>query len=380
MAKVMVLKQNYADADLLVSQTFSSQLTIAPATNVLAKTRRTKVWRTAGYWNITSSNNVLKFKETSAGTLLTATIAVAQYLTDATFLAAIKAALEVNGDSTYTVIRDVTTKKIKITSNGSGGGGVFQLFCTDVGFTAASILGFSTGSDLTGALFYIADVLKIHTSEWIRWDLGTSSNVQAFIAIGLQNEGLQLSSSAIVTIMGNTTDAWDTPQFSQTLDWNEDAIGAFNMDGFFPSGLRYWKMEIEDPSNPDGFLELSNIYLGEIYTTTQGAVQFPLQTDFIDVSKTEYSETGVGFSNTIQQTNQYTLPWYALTKIENEELEEFIKIFGTSYPFFISLDPGAIFSSSVGKWIKYCRFSSQPTGKLELPNLFSMSWVLREEL
>jgi hypothetical protein len=376
MANVRLLNENYADADLIVSQTYSSQASATPATNVLAKTRRTKTWRSAGYWNITSSNNVIKFKDSGGGSTLTATIAVAEYLTDATFLAAVKAAFQAAGANTYTLSRDATSNKIKIASNGAA----FQLLCTNVGFTAATILGFSTASDRTGALTYTADVLKIHTSEWLRWDLGTASNVQAFVLIGLQNEGIQLSSSAVITLKGNATDTWAAPSYSQVLTWNEDAIGVFNTTGLYTGGLRYWRLEIVDASNADGYVEISNIYLGEIYEPTQGMVNFPLAVEFIDLTKADASETGVMFANVIQQTAIYNLNWFGLTKTEFEVLTQFIKDHGVGYPFFISLDPNSVYSSSAGKWIKYCRFNVAPKARLESPNVFSMDWQLREEL
>lgn len=374
MAKIRILKENYADADLIVSQTYSSQLAAAPASNILAKIRRTKVWRSAGYWNITASNNVIKFKD--SGGVLTATIAVAEYVTDATFLAAVDAALEAAGGNDYTVTRDTATKKIKITSNGAA----FQLLCSNVGFTAKNILGYTGSSDLTGALTYTADTLKIHTSEFTRLDLGTASNVQAFALIGLRNQGIQLTSDAVVTLQGNTTDVWTSPQYEQVLDWKDDVISVFDVDGLFSGGLRYWRLEIEDPSNPDGYIEISKIYLGEIYVTVQGCVQFPLQSDYIDLSQTELSEMGVAFSNTIQKTQVHTLQWNNVTKTENEEFDDFISNYGTSFPFFISIDPEGVFSSDASKWIKYCRFNSMPRSILQTPNNFSSNWELREEL
>lgn len=379
MSNVRVLKENYIDADLLVGSTYSSQMSIAPATNVYDKTRRTKVWRSNGYWEITSANKVIIFRE-SVGVNLTATIAEANYTSTTSFLAAIKTALEATGDSTYTVTQDATTKKITIASNGAGGGGIFQLMWTNASSTAASTLGFSTASDDTGALTYTADLLRIHTSEWLRWDLGVASNPKALILIGLRNSGIQLSEDATIKLQGNGTDVWTAPEYEATLTWQEEAITKFGSSGLHTTGLRYWRLYIQDRANADGYIELSGVYLGDMYEPTQGAVQFPLRVEHVDLSDVTYSEEGTSFADIRQQTEQMTLDWFGLTKTEKEQLEDFVLAYGRAYPFYIALDPDAVFSSENARGSKLVRFLSNPTFDLLAGNIWSSRWDLREEV
>lgn len=379
MAKVSILNENYVDSTILTSQTKSSEIVSAPATNVQDKIRRTKVWRSAGYWNITSANRAIIFRE-AVGVDLTASIAIAEYTTDAAFLTAIKTALEVPGVATYTVTRDTSSNKIKILSALDGGATVFQLRCTDVLFTAATILGFSTASVLTGAAFYVADTLKIHTSEWIRWDLGTASNPEAFVILGKRNYALGLSSTAVVKLQGSSTDVWTSPAYEQTLTWSEIGISIFSATGLHSAALRYWRLYIDDSSNPNGYIEISNIYLGESYQTTQGSVEFPFEYTFDDYSKNEESDFGLAFTDIRQQTLNLTLRWNNLTKTEAEALVAFVENYGTFYPFFISLDPDEVFSSDTNIWVKLCRFKNGPRFRLESANNFSSDWDLREDL
>lgn len=379
MSCVAVLNQNYISEELLVEQTESSELAAAPATNVYDMTRRTRLWRTRGHWYITSANKGIVFRE-SVGVNLTANIAEATYTSTSSFLTAIKTALDAAGDSTYTVTQDSTTGKIKITSNGSGGGGIFQLMWTNVASTAASVLGFSTSVDDTGALNYTADLLRIHTSEWLRWDLGVASNPKAFALIGLRNEGIQLSESAVVKLQGNSTDAWTAPEFEQTMTWNEESICAFSETGLHTQGLRYWRLLIEDKNNVDGYIEISGVYLGDMFVSDRGAVQFPLDIEHIDLSSVTYSEEGVSFGDVRQQTEQISLDWFGLTTEEKEELEDFVLVFGRSYPFYIALDPNGVFSSSPGLATKLVKFSENPRFKLISPDNWGSSWVLREEV
>jgi hypothetical protein len=379
MSNVRILNENYVDANLLVSQTNSSAIASAPATNVQDKIRRTKVWRSAGHWEITSLNNKIIFRD-AAGVDKTATIAIADYSTDATFLAAVDAAFEATGAANYTVTRDTSSNKIKITSDLSGGATIFQLMWTDILSTAASILGFSILANDTGASTYTADLLKIHTSEWIKWDLGTASNPQAFVMLGKRNYALGLSSTAVIKLQGNSTDVWTAPAYNQTLTWSETGVSIFDDDGLHTSALRYWRLIIEDFDNPNGYIEISNIYLGEAYEPTQGAPEFPFDFEFQDLSKNDESDFGLVFTDIRQQTMEMSLRWNNLTLVEVEILKAFVENYGTFYPFFISLDPDEVFSSDLNQWVKLVRFKDGPKFTLESPNLFSSTWELREDL
>jgi hypothetical protein len=79
------LTDNLADADQYANLYESSEQSSFPATNVLNKVRRTKVWRTNGYFKVTSSNNVMIFRDASGGADKTATITVGEYVSTTAF-------------------------------------------------------------------------------------------------------------------------------------------------------------------------------------------------------------------------------------------------------------------------------------------------------
>src|SRR3990167_10696644 len=209
-----------------------------PITNVRDGDRRTKYWRTAGYWNIVSGDNTIVFQETSAVNI-TATITAAEYTSTTSFIAAVKSALDAAGDSTYTVSQDATTDKLKIVSNGAGGGGIFSLIWTHADSTdMAAVMGFDTASDQTGAITYTADVLKIHTNEFITIDLGMAGNPRGFALIYDRNNPLPLSPDATITLQGNETNAWSDPSFSQSIEFDTESLSFVNADGFHTDELR----------------------------------------------------------------------------------------------------------------------------------------------
>lgn len=380
MSSVALLHQNYLDTDVVVSASATSEAAGFPASNLYDKYRRSKVWRSAGFWEVVSAGNTIVFRET-VGVDLTATIAAGTYTSISSFLTAIKTALDAAGDSTYTVTQDTTTKKIKITSNGAGGGGIFQIyFSTANAIAFGQAIGFDTTASRTGALTYTADILKIHSYERLTWDLGISSNPKAMVALGLRNTSLKLTPAAVVTLEGNVTNAWSSPAYSVTIPYAQLQLFKYSTEGLHSSALRYWSLKIVDASNTYGYIELSKVYLGDAYTPTRGAVQFPLEGQLIDRSQIVFSESGQTYSDLRERSEQFDLDWKTLTYAEREQLVTIFEKFGTGRPLFFALDPNAVFSSSAGYFARWGKFERPPNYRLVSPNNYDLTMILREEL
>lgn len=369
--------ENFADGDIVANKYISSADANYPEANLYDKYRRLKTWRSAGYWNIESGSNTIVFRETT-GVDLTATITAGEYTTTASFLAAIKSALEASGASTYTVSQ-TSVRKINIESDGSGGGGIFQLRWPS-STAMADILGYDSTVNYTGALNYDADVIRIHTSEWIKWDFGIPSTPTAFALIHDRNKPLKISPNAVIKLQGNTTDNWASPQVEITIPYQNYILAYENTDGFFTSPLRYWRAYFEDKDNAYGYLEFGFVYLGDAYSPDRGCPQFPFDFQLNDPSPVTYSEGGQSFSQKRPKTQTLNIQWGALYKGELEYLEGVFNRFGRTDPFFISFDSGGAYSTEPTSWIRYCKFNEEPSARLVSPNNFQMSWQMREEL
>lgn len=380
MSRVLVLHRNFISADLLFGQSVSSELAAAPATNIYDKIRRTKTWRSGGYFVVTTSNRGIVLQE-SAGVNQTVNIATGTYTSDASFLAAVKTALDsASGSAVYTVSRNSTSKKIVISSD-AGGGAIFRLMCTNASFTAADLLGFSTSADRIGALSYTADNVRIHTEEFIRWDLGTATQIQAFAIIGTRLDGLNIQSTATVKLQGNETDVWTAPTYEATLEWNEDAIAKVKAsDATELDTLRYWRLSIVDRDNPDGYVEIASAFLGEAVEPVTGCPQFPLRESHIDYSNVASSEWGTAFGTERQKVRQWDLDWKFLTTAEKEELEEVAELYGVVYPFWVCLDPDEAFSSAYQRFIVQCYLVEMPDFSLARAQQWDTSWRVKESV
>jgi len=380
MGCLRIYNRNFVEDGIVANKYFSSEQSLYPASNLYNKYRRGKVWRSGGYWDLSSGDYKLVFRE-SVGVDLIATVVNAEYVTTSTFIAAIKTALDAAGASTYTVVQDTTTNKIKITSDGSGGGGIFQLILTDPDSALlAGVTGFDTAANLTGALTYTADELKIHTSEWLKWDFGIPTNPEAFTILGNRNKPLTLSPSAVIKLQGNETDNWSSPSFEQTLEFNDYTIALQDSAGLHTGPLRYWRMYVEDRANPLGYIEAGYVFLGDAFDATRGAPQFPLQDEIIDQSEAVVSESGQVFFNKKQKYTNISVEWFALTKQEREDLEDIFETFGNSQPLVFSIDANEAFSTEFQSWVKFCFFEGRPQFRLVSPNNFALQMNLREAL
>lgn len=372
---------NYVDLDILANSDVSSEQTQFPITNAYNSQRRSKVWRSNGYFRVTANNNQIVYRETSGGPDIIATIPVSEYSSKTTFIAAIKSALDDVGSSTYTVTNSSATGfKFQIVSNGSGGSGAFHLMLTDSDFTAASLLGFATDSDLTdGSLTRVGDYLTINSEEYIEWDLGLSSNPKGFAVIGPRNTPLKLSPGGTYKLQGNHTSNWTSPVYESTLTYNDNALYVTDEDGLATANLRFWRFVMSD-QNPNGYLEVGAFMLGTYFNPDRGRAQFPFSVDLVDRTDTLFSEGGQSYADIKQKTATYAITWLGLKKEDIEELEDQFARYGIGIPFFVALDSYPVFSTSSQRRLLFCKFAQEPSYELLSPNNFQVNMSLREEL
>ena len=377
------LNDDFTDPDIVATFSASSAQAAFPVTNIQTE-RRSKVWRSNGYY-VVPANTRIVFQETAA-TNLYATIASGTYTSFSSLAAAIKTALEgaAAANSTYTITKDTTTQKMQIASDGAGGGGIFSIIWTDAdSATAASLFGWDTGSDDTGSLSYIGDNIAHATEEFLLWDFGISTNIDAFVLIGNRNSAIKFSPTAVVKLEANETDNFTSPSFSSTLTLNDFVISKFastDGGGIASQQYRYWRVEIVDNDNSNGYIEIGQVFLGNWYETVQGQAQFGAGFAPSDRSRVVFSEGGQTFGDELQKSEQFSIKYNHLTVTEKDKFDEIFDKFGITKPFFVVLDPSVVFYTQLSDSIRYVKFEKPPTFSLERPGLYSMAATLREEL
>lgn len=372
----LFLHQNFNDLGAFVARSVSSASATFPFSNILDETDRLRTWRTAGHFKISAPNNVLVFQETD-GVNLTATVAVGTYTTIASFMSAVAAALQSAGTKTYTVTQD-TSKRMKITTTN---GTFLRLMMTAAASSGlAEIMGFSTSYDRTGSLNYTADAVSCHTVEFIEWDFGMAVNPKAVILAGSSRRPHGISSLGQVRILGSDTAEWENPTFSADIAFDPLILAKIGKDGLHTRGLRYWRVEIADPMNPLGYIELNKVYIGDAYAPAVGAVQFPVQSVSRDRSTTQKSKGGRKFSIRRTPYVEKSLDWDGLTNSERVEIKNLYEIVLQSKPFFLAIDANGVFTSNPQDSIFWMTFRADPDFTFTDPNVWTCKMELEEML
>lgn len=371
---VRLMAYNYADSDLLANSTITSVQSSFPLANMFNKQRRSKVTRTAGFFEITSSNNVIYFKESALGSNLSATLTVGNYTSIASFLTELKNALDTAGANTYTVTQ--SNFRFQFVTSGS----YLSFLTSNASFTAYDILGFDNTVDKTNTTI-LADELRIHDYERITFDMGVATDPSMFALIGLRNESIKISPTATIKLQGNHTNNWTSPVYDSTLTYDDEVITDISDAGLNSGiGLRYWSLYVQDRTNPNGYLEFSSVYLGDYWNPQRGVMQFPLQRTFVDNSVNTFSEGYQTYSDVYPQTTFYTGSWLGLQKADMEEFKNIYENYGQARPFWISLDTNEGMSTNYRRRIIFCKFNQDPVESLGSPDNFGLSISLREEL
>lgn len=374
-SKAKLFTYNFIDLDVLLGTDVSSENPAFPVTNAYNSQRRSKVWRSQGYFKIVSGDNTIVFNE--GGSDLTATVAAGEYSSIASFMTALDTAFTTapGAAGSYSITQDAYFKFVTTKSAGT-----FNIKWTHANSAyMAAILGFDTASDSTGALSYTADALRINTDEWILWDMGLASNPTAFLMCDQRNRPLKLSPNGSFYIQGNESNDFTTPTYSELLTYDDEIMGVIRDAGLHTQSLRYWRIKFMD-QNPNGYIQIGAFFLGTAFEPARGRVSFPLQSKYEDRSATVTSEGGQIFSDIYEQTQEYTLKWQGLQKADKEDLNQVFTDYGTVNPFFISLDTDSVYSTSQNRMFKFVRFASEPSWELITPDNFSCSMTLREDL
>lgn len=304
-----------------------------PASNV-GKPIRSQVWRSSGNFTITTSNNKINFKESAIGVELTATITNGDY-TPTTLATEIKTQMEaVTGlGRTYTITYSTSTGKWTIT--GQTYLDLLFLTGTDIANSLHLSLGFAT-ADYSGAVTYTGAKAAIHTNEAIIIDLLSTEEVDSFAMLFDPKEGIQLTSSAVVSLQGNATPSWTSPAVDVNLSIDEDKD---SITHFFSSdqSYRYWRINIVDPSNPDLYVEIGTLMLGNATVLTR-CIDSGFTFDLEDNSKVQENNYGHQYVDEYPTLKTLSFSYNILSYVDVQTLDNMFRRVGARVPVYVALD------------------------------------------
>lgn len=342
---------NFIDSTLTASSAESTY----PSSNLYSGIR-SKVWKAAGLFEISASNNKVYINST------TYTLTAGSY-TSATLI---------------THFNSVTSTTLSRNSNGRfvitlGGSGTLNLSSTTN--AAWSTLGFLTTSDLTGTAF-TADERRYNTSEWIKADLGQPQIADFAALIPPANEAFACS-NATITLQGNNVDVWTSPQVSEAMTVSSN--GAFVAPSSTLEPCRYWRILISDVTNSNITAAVAWIGNSVVNTNTNLAVGFTRNRS--DQSIRSFSESGQLYTD--RRPRVLSISGASVQYLKDQELidmEQLAYDLGTGRPFFIVIDPSLTVSTTIDQMTHYVEVDSDVQFSHVLNSYYNFSFSLREVL
>lgn len=327
---------------------------------------RSKVWRTSGFYKITSDNQFIDFKDTILGSELTATISVGDYSFDE-LETEISTQMALVGGFDYDVTFSSSSGLWTIESSNTEFEILFNTG-TNASDSARDVIGFGD-NDFTGDTTYTGPSIAIHTEEAVVIDILTTEAIDAVAVIFDKDVEISLSSQAVLTIEASATNFWDSPPVSQVLTINNDfKVATFYWDT--DQNYRYWRLKIEDSKNPNLFIEIPKIYLAKAVQMSRGPeVGFDEKVD--DKSKIETTPYGNVYSDLFPNIRSMSFDYKVLPEEDLTTLFEIYNRVGTSGPLVIVLDAEQTIFSDKDRYFIYGHFDSDFGSKQEIRNIFN---------
>jgi len=120
---------------------------------------------------------------------------------------------------------------------------------------------FSAGKmvDLNRDTRYRSSALE--TPNTILIDFGTAQAIDSFVIYDHN-----FTSGVTLTLEGNATDAWGGPSYSESVSYAADKITFYLSSA---QTYRYFRLEVIDAANSDGYIEIGEMFLGAYFEPAQ---------------------------------------------------------------------------------------------------------------
>lgn len=176
-------------------------------------------------------------------------------------------------------------------------------------------------------------------SESVTFDMLTTEPVNSVVILWPKEDGIKLTSSAVIKIQANATNVWTSPAIDQTLSVNDTYSVASH---FFTTeqNYRYWRLVVTDATNPWGYIEIGKIWIGTSLSlqNAENGFKFRLK----DQSKSTTTDFGHRYSDEYPITTLINIFYKYLNYSEVQEIENAYRNNGSRKPIIVVQDPEAV--------------------------------------
>lgn len=333
---------------------------------------RWKEWLTSGAFEVTASNKVIYFDDGSGS----ASVNIPEDTYSADDLAAAIVAALNDPSSNWTCTYSASTGKFTV--GRSSGTAVLEL--TETTNAAWDMLGYTGLVDDDVGTGTAADERRNHTSEFLIFDLITNQPApKALLMTGDADVEFDWPTDARIRVRANSVNVWDAAPLD--VDLTVEQFGAFQFFALdLDTAYRYWRVDFYDRTNADGpQFAVNQMYLGPYFEPADFNLNIGFDRELVDPKTTVESDSRSRYHR--QRRKYWEYSNLTISNIEDEDrytIERIVREVGTTVPFWISLDPDAAISESVGEFTKYVEFDGDFSSKHLLYKRFANSLAVRE--
>jgi len=349
--RVRFCDNNFLENDLnsIVNSTSLTGFPFEYASNSI----RGLYWIPRGNFHITLNNNDKIYIDD--GALKTITIDADEY-TGTELALEIQTELNVLS-SGWTCTYSNTTYKFTI----SHGTATHELIISNQLESMWNDIGFTGLIDLDLSIARLSDEIRIHNYEYVTFDVGYNADGLFFALIGPKGSPFGFSQNAVITIQGNSINDFSAPPFSVEADYSDEGIYKF-FDDQTTYSYRYWRILIDDKTNPNGpnALNISHLFLGNYTTFTTRNLNQVFSLNYLDQSNVQSSINGGRFFNERPLIRSVTGSGLDLMSNDQvKEIKNLIKRLGITRSFYFSADPTLCITDEIKDLTFYANFDGQ---------------------
>jgi hypothetical protein len=174
------------------------------------------------------------------------------------------------------------------------------------------------------------------TSENVVFDMQTTEDINSVVILWPKEDGIRLTSSAVIKIQANATNVWTAPAVDQVLTIDNDfsiASHYFSTD----QSYRYWRLLITDATNPWGYIEIGQVWLGKSLDLENAENGFVFS--LVDQSDATSNNFGHEYVDEYPQMAQLSVVYSYIDYDTYTTLETAYRRNGNRKPVLLILDP-----------------------------------------
>jgi hypothetical protein len=337
----------------------------------VTSSNRGNLWVTAGNFKVDATNNKLYFLVNAAPVILTLTIGSYTGVSLGVEINAKLTAAAVGVSSEYDAVNyrfnfnrtnsNVTYAMLSIDTNA---------LWDDIGFIGNTDILFDDDNDVFG-------LTRIHTHEYIDFDLGYAMDISFFALMPQRNFSNMLTAGATINVKAsNVNDASTAPL---NVNIPSGAEGSFYfLELGTPVSYRYVWVTIIDPANPAGpNLVFSQLYMGGYIALPYRTVDAGFTIQDVDRAlRTESQAGGLYFERYGRHKRYSNLKFSNMTRVETTAIQQLYYDIGKSNNFYLSLDSG-LFNNDVEQFTNIGVFENDPTITAKQANYFDANFEFR---